>query len=307
MKSRQNQIATSRFSLPASILFALLVCLLGGIYQNSYGLPMAVLALSTFLMVEFNNQHALLRIYSRMVSCGFLWLSCICVPLLNNWQDAFFQTSFIAYLLTIFHAYQDRKAVRITYLGFLFIGIASLFYIQILFLLPLLWLIHTTNVLAMSFKSFLASILGVITPYWFWGAYLLYQQSPQVLWYHCNSLFVFQPISEAGHFTVYQTVTWTFTLVLYIIGTLHFWRDRLNDKIRTRMIYNALIVLNVVLFVLLILQPHLFAPLMKLIIVCTSPLIAHFLALSHTRISNITFFTLLFVSLLITAFQLWIH
>ena len=73
MKKRlQDKIAGSRFSLPITALLILAIWIVGGIADNGRYLNLGIFAISTYLMVELNNSNALIRVYSRMVSCTFL-------------------------------------------------------------------------------------------------------------------------------------------------------------------------------------------------------------------------------------------
>ena len=59
------------------------------------------------------------------------------------------------------------------------------------------------------------------------------------------------------------------------------------------------------MFACLLLQPTLYNILTRMLIVFVSPLLAHYLALTHTRITNITFQVLLFMAVLLTIYNLW--
>ena len=74
MKRIQNRVAGSRIALPVTAVYALLVCLINHLVGQSLWLQLLLLAVSTLLMVQLNNINALIRIYSRMVSCSFLVL-----------------------------------------------------------------------------------------------------------------------------------------------------------------------------------------------------------------------------------------
>jgi hypothetical protein len=62
--------------------------------------------------------------------------------------------------------------------------------------------------------------------------------------------------------------------------------------------------MSAVCLLLTALQPQHFDPLMRLAVVCASPLVAHFLTLSSTRITNIAFFVIAAVILAVTVVNL---
>ena len=161
-------------TLSFTAVYAVLVFLASGLVGKNLWFQFACLAVSTYLMVEFNNVNALLRVYSRMISCAFLVLACAANYLFASPSAALVQACFAAFYLIVFNAYQERTASGVTFYAYLFIGVASTVFVQILFFVPLLWILHATNVLSMSWRNFWASVLGLIAPYWFVGAYLVY-------------------------------------------------------------------------------------------------------------------------------------
>ena len=87
--------------------------------------------------------------------------------------------------------------------------------------------------------------------------------------------------------------------ILAITGIIHNIRDRINDKTRTRMLFNTFTLVDIFSIVLIILQPQLYTSLLIAMIITTSPLIAHFIALTETKITNWAF-----MAIVIAAFSL---
>jgi hypothetical protein len=58
--------------------------------------------------------------------------------------------------------------------------------------------------------------------------------------------------------------------------------------------------------VLLAVQPQMYDVLIIMLTIAVSPIIAHFVSLTHTRLSNIFFMVLMAVILLLTGVNLWI-
>ena len=94
-------------------------------------------------------------------------------------------------------------------------------------------------------------------------------------------------------------------LLLTIIGTVHFIRQHHNDKIRIRQLYGFFIWMNLATALMLALQPQHYDFLIRMMFVCTAPVIGHFLALTHTKLTNIAFFLLVIITLVITGYNLW--
>ena len=77
------------------------------------------------------------------------------------------------------------------------------------------------------------------------------------------------------------------------------------DKIRTRMLFGFFIWIDLFSFAFLMLQPQHSDMLIRFIIISTAPLIAHFLALTATRFTNMVFCVLGVLTLFLIGYQLW--
>jgi hypothetical protein len=107
-KFTQNKVAGSRLALPTTIVYAVVVWLLAGLVQGGWWLQFGCFALAVFLMVELNNINALIRIYSRMVSCSFLVLSSMLCFLFPSTPGAITSPLVIGSMVSLFAGYQDK-------------------------------------------------------------------------------------------------------------------------------------------------------------------------------------------------------
>lgn len=256
-------------------------------------------------MMVLNNQNALIRIYSRMVSCAFLALSCAACFLMSDPQGNIMQMFVVAAYLILFQSYQNKEASGTVFYGFLMLGLASLANPHILYFLPLLWLLMATNLLTLSWRTWLASLLGLLTPYWFVCCWLAYQTDFSPLISHFSPLVDFQfPIRyNSLSLGIWQTIA--LLAVCTLTGIIHFMRKSIYDSIRIRLLYGFFIWMDVLAFLLLVLLPQHYDMLLRIIIINTSPLIAHFLTLTSTKITNIAFYVLIGATITVTAYNLW--
>ena len=104
-KRFQNRVAESRMALPVTGLYAVVVCLCCGFWEQQMWLPMVLLALNSFLMLELNNSNALIRVYSRMVSCSYIVLAVMASFLLSSVRDGAFQMFFVTFVYVQLHRY----------------------------------------------------------------------------------------------------------------------------------------------------------------------------------------------------------
>ena len=74
-KRLQNRISESRWTVVATSIMALSVWVIVCINDSLAIVPLLCMLFSTFLMMELNNTNALIRIFSRMVSCSYMALT----------------------------------------------------------------------------------------------------------------------------------------------------------------------------------------------------------------------------------------
>lgn len=299
VKRFQNKIASSRFALPFMTVCALIVCQLWGMLNSRYIVQLLCLALSTYLMAEMNNQNALLRIPSRMVSCSFLMMAMITCSAQRGLYVAITQVLFIACLFILFSAYQDNKARGKMCCAYACIGLASIMWPQALLLVPFLWFCSTVFLLQMSWKNFMASLLGLLLPYWLYAGWKALNGNFGWIVTHFSQIGVWETLSWSSSNFVLDMIVLSFIVVLMLIGTVHFFRRSYLDKLRTRYLYDMFIFLAVVMLIFLAVLPNSHYVVIHLLIVCVSPLIAHFIALTNTRATNLTFILLLVTSIVL--------
>lgn len=301
----QNIVAGSRLTLPVTIVYTIGIWLLCGLLTTNLWLQFACFGITSYLMMVLNNQNALIRIFSRMVSCAFLVLSCAASFLFYDIRGDIMQMLVVAAYLLLFQSYQNRESVGIIYYASLMLGLASLATPHILYFIPILWILMATHLLSLSWRTWLSSLFGLLTPYWFIAAWLVYQHDFSPLVNHLSPLIDFQFPIRYDHLSTSFLMTWGLLAVCFLTGTIHFLRKSSYDSIRIRLLYGFFIWMDLFAFALMCFQPQHANMLLRMIIINTAPLIAHFLALTSTKITNVAFFVLTGVILFITAYNVW--
>lgn len=305
-KRLQNRIAESRFTLPVTTVIALAVWLAGGMIEKQLYVRLALLGVSTYLMVELNNRNTLIRTYSRMVSCSFLLLTTMAAFTFKSAGTFGVQLCMVMVYTILFSCYQDKRSHGKVFYASFFLGIASIFFIQILFFLPFLWLLTATNLMAFSSRTLPASLIGVTAPYWFWAGYDVFTGYTGTFISHITSIAGFAPLCRFDGIDTHLLVTLTFITVLSVVGTIHFLRNSYKDKIRTRMLYEMIITINALTFVFIILQPQHIEQLLGIMMITAGILVAHFITLTRTWITNMAFYIILLSVAAITIYNIWI-
>lgn len=301
MKRLQNKIAESGLLLPSIAMHSVAVWLLAGLATCSWWPQVVCFALSAYLMVELNNAYALLRVRSRMVSSVFMALTCTMTFLFHSLTGGLVQLFTIASLLLLLSTYQNKQSLGRIFYAFLLLGIVSMMSVQTLLLVPLLWVLMGTQLQSLSWRGLMATLIGLATPYWFVCVWFAYQLDFTPLADHFSSIVIFEPLPTAyATLTVGHWLTFILTTVLTVTGVIHFLNNSIDDKIRTRLNYGLFTWLSAACLLFTVIQPQHFDPLMRIAVVCTSPIVAHFLTLTSSRITNIAFFVIAGVTLAVT-------
>ncbi len=306
MKKRiQNKVAESKLSLPVMLIYTTGIWMAGGLIQHQWWIQFGCLMLTTFLMVQMSTINLLIRIFSRMVSCSFLALTCCAVFLFPSLTNSILQLCWVGFLNFLLLTYQDKQATGFTYYAFLLLGIASLVFVQIVYLIPIIWLLMATMTQSLSWRTWGASLLGLLTPYWIGMCWLVWNKDFTPLSDHITQLADYRVPTSDMALNNNQIAFLVLLVVLSVIGIIHYLRQKHNDKIRNRLIYGFIIWIEIATGLFLILQPQHYNYLISIMIIHTAPLIAHFIALTYTKVTNITFYAIALVTFILTCYNLW--
>lgn len=308
MKYLQNQIAESRHTLPTVMVYSAVVWLLAGLLTEGWWIQFLLFVVSVFMLMQLNNVNLLIRIYSRMISVSFVILSCASVFLFPSIAGGFVQFCIIASILSLFNTYQELPVIGWLYYAFLFLSMASLVEVRILLYLPLFWFLMLVTIHVRGWRAVMASVLGVLTPYWGMLAWLLYSQR--------SEFDISQLVSHFGELSVFSTSGFTISdlqrMLMFIVvaalgtvGGVHFLMRHYEDKFRVRQLYYSFIYLALYTVVLMFFIPSQYDMLLRILIVTVSPLIGHYFALTNSKGINIFFLATAGVVLLLTLFNLW--
>lgn len=306
MKRLQNKIAQSRAALPVTAVYALAVWLMLCTSADKSYAELIVFALSAYLMAELNTRNTLIRVYSRMVSCVFLVLGTMTAPDFGKIDILIVQLCYISAYLLLFSCYQEKQAQGRMFYSFACIGIASIIFPQALIFVPVIWILTGTNLMAFSARNFWASLIGLTAPYWFYAGYCALTGN----FNYIDRLFQVQELWDMSQYllpirlSIDTAVSLGFIVFATAIGAIHFLRNSYMDKIRTRMIYEFFIIISIFIAILIVLQPQHTEMLTALLTINASVLAGHFIALTYTRLTNITFCILVIIALAVTAFNI---
>ena len=304
-KRLQNRIAESKLTLPVALIYAVVIWLLGGLIQGNWWVQFGLFVLAVYIMAQMNNINALIRIYSRMVSCSFLAMSCAACFLFPSLRGGFIQLCYAGTITLLFMTYQDKQGSGLTFYAYTLLGMAAIADIRILYFVPVMWLLTATQLQSLSGRTLSASILGILMPFWVMSCWMVWNNGLSSLPSLVAQWDDFGPLLDFTVLSTSQVATWGLVAIAAITGTIHYIRKHRDDRIRTRLLFGFLIWMDLVTVLFLMLQPQLSDMLTGLAIINTAPLIGHFIALTSTRYTNIYCGILLAATLLLTIYNLW--
>ena len=300
----QIQVATGRFTLPVVILMCLL--LWGTTFQEwSNLMTLIIISFIGYLMIEANTTFTLIRTRSTLPVCIYGWLASSLLFLhpftWSNWVPLVFILS----VYQLFRSYESPSPTYPIYHAFLLIGLGSLALPQFMVFALLLWG-SMIPFRAMNGKSFLASLIGLVTPYWFLFGYAFYFDQMPLFLAPLQEMILFYPI-DYGHLTTSEIASWGTITLLLIISGFHYWQMSYMDKTRTRIYHSFLVIVGLYVTLWSILQPNYMRELMVIELICASFLSGHLFTLTRNRFSGIFFIVTFITIILLTIFNLWMQ
>ncbi len=203
----------------------------------------------------------------------------------------------------LFTSYHNPEATGKAYNAALLIGIGSLLWIHILWFIPLFW-IGMYNFRSLSLRTFLASLLGVSTVYWFLLAWCIWFRDftpftiPFAALFKTNFLF-FTEISIA------EWIGLGGVILLTAVSTVNIVTHEYEDVLRTRQFLYFLITMTVWAFALYLLYAQASEEFMETACIPMSILIAHFFTVVRNKIAFWTFYSTIALYIALLFLRIW--
>lgn len=300
----QIQVATGRFTLPVVILVCLL--LWGVTFQEWKDcICLTITAFIGYLMIETNTAFSMIRTRTTMPVCIFWMLSASLFFFRPFEWENLVPLAFLLSAYQLFQSYESGLPAIPIYHAFFFLSLGSLCFPPLLYLTPLFWgsMVPFRSV---SGKSLLASLLGIITPYWFlFGYSFIFDQMPLFL-STLKEMIRFYPI-EYGHLTISEIASWSIITLLMIISGFHYWQISYMDKTRTRFNHSFLVIVGLCVTLWIFLQPIYLHELIVIQLICAAFLSGHLFTLTRNRFSGIFFIVTCISIILLTIYNLWMQ
>jgi len=248
---------------------------------------------STLLLQYISSEFRLIRVRSFFPFFLFCIFSATVIPVIP------FDGSSIACLLFCWSCFRlfcalDGSVNRAVFDASVLLTMASLFQSKIIYLLVIFWL--AMGILQIfSFKSFCASIVGMISVYWVIGGLSFLMDDYHFIMTYSEGLISFEFV-DFNSFSPVEIVYTSFLGLLMISAMVSFWPRQNLDKLRTRNYLNSVLLLWFSLLALWLFSGNGFGILL-LLLSLSSLMAAHFFSLIDIRYSRVLFILFIILSI----------
>lgn len=321
----------SKVALPFAVVLALLLWRLTNNPDILAITTLIVCALTAVLWIAIDKKYALIRVRSQSISTLYAFLAATLLFPRIAWSDAAAALCLCAAYYFLFGAYQQPRAVGHVFHAFLCLSLGSLFFTPLILFAPCLIFYVAHHARALSWRTWWAAVVGLVTPYWFKAAWIAYNGGfawvadacrqigdlpPSLRFdFHAIVACIPHPLPAFGlqpiDYNVLLHADWTALtalglMVLFtVIAAIHYRRTSFNDKIRTRIFLYMLIWQNYFILAFILLQPTALIPLFAVMVMNSAPLLAHHYALGRGRPIDIAFLILFLSCLTLYAYGLF--
>lgn len=306
----QNKVAASSLTLPVATVLATLGWLAGGGLGDMRRLAAWLLSLGmVYLLEEMNNRNSLIRVRTRMTAAIYI-IMCGCCGFLQTFHAGLLVAPAVlgaCYLL--FCTYQQYQPVVGTFYLFVSLGLGVLIYPRLIGLVPLFFFCMAAYLRTFTFRTGKAGWLGLLLPFWFVFAVTYYRQESDFwirMWDSLSSVRL-PELADYAALTIGQRVAWGGLSLFSLIAVIRYLHTNYNDKIRTRMFFYVIILLNLFVQLYVVFFPQDFSTLFGLLAACSAPLLAHLYALTRTRFIAIVFVCMIGWLVSLSFLALWIR
>ena len=274
----RKNITTSIATLPICIVIACILWLFPSFKSLEGWISLGITVGMSYIFAEWNNRTVLLRVRSRMVSSTFVMLMAF-TPFLHSLS--YDMIAAVALLLTYYslsHTYQDLNSQGLSFYAYLSLGIGTTVLPGMWWMVLVFFVMQIILLRSVTWRSLLANLMALLLPYWTLLAYTFVRTS-DVFYYDWAAVVHFSS-DGFGQISQDRRITLYIVLILSFFSSFHFLRNYFSDKIRVRMVFYIIILQEIVLTLLIFFQPAHFDAYMRLLLVNSAPLLAHYYTLA---------------------------
>jgi len=256
-----------------------------------YAIGLIFMLLTAYIIQRISDIQMLIRERTKLVFLIFILLTSTNSGLFPFKDVTVVSLCLVFMVNELFNTYQTPEATGRLFNAGVLIGVAGLFMPQALWFLPLLW-IGMYQLMSLSYRSFFASLTGVLIIYWLVIAWCVWAHDFSIFTMLVARLADFEFLSVLKSFRYYQT---GFIGVLLLMMTASFYikSDAINNRVRVRQMLSFLLNMSVWSLVLLCLYGKDTDSFNAIFYIPASVLIAYFFESMRNRFRFIIYYFVL--------------
>lgn len=256
-----------------------------------------------FIIIRFNDKYAFINTRTFLHVFIYLLLVTTLISIQGNYP-AYFATLFDVLAIFIFYGnYEKHQNSEASFLGFLLWGISTIFIPEYILLIPSIW-IGQYIFKSLSFRSFIASLLGFATPFILIYGYLYIVTG--VLSYYPDFIFIFRNLSVPDFIqNIGVSIYSAFIIILMGFIAVGIFGLSNRESIKTRKIIHFLLILGFSLLLVMFFYSNNLVSFLPLFGFLISLLGGYVFTLKKANAYSIVFYVFCFVSLLFAIYQIY--
>lgn len=262
-----------------------------------------LLLLTAFVMQRISDVEMLIRERTRLPFMLFVLFISANAGLLPLKEVMVVLLCLVFMIYELFKSYQQPEATGTLFNAGLFIGFAALFMPQVLWFVPLLW-VGMYQFRSLSFRSLMASLVGVLMVYWFALAWCTWKHDFTLFTSLFASLGNFKILGFATTFQHYQMGVVGIILIL-IMALFHVKMDAFSNSVRVRQMLFFLLNMSIWTLFLMCLYGGEMDSFLAILCLPGSVLIAYFLENIRGHFRFVLYFFILVFCLVSFALRVW--
>ena len=259
----------------------------------SKALSFLVMIFAAFYLLTINSKHIVIK--QRTYLPAFFYILLVsCFISIQRINPAVFAGLFIVFAIDhVFSIYHKENALDNIFRAGFFIGLASIFYVPaVLYLLALL--LSIMSIRTFNVREWIASLFGVITPWFFFSLYEFLVYGDFKLAYKSININLFTPVNQDNEgFLIY--IFYAYCIVLFLVTGFYLLKTLPTQKISVRKFHGAFFWMNLVSASIFVLIPTVSFELAYIAAVPLTFQFAHYFTTSKRRFWPEFLFLLLIV------------
>ncbi len=304
-----STLISGRFAIIGTVILSLLLTLtlfytlpvdnnlLFGFLDGRFSILInwGIVTVTATLIVMLNNQYQIIRERTKLTFFFPIFFSTCTLIGLLPYTYSLAGLCIVAAIFPLFFSYQKENATVDTFNSAILFSIASLLNIHLLLCIPLFyWGFYQFR--SLNWKTFFASLLGFMAPYWVIIGYYLVIGKSELVSFPADSFIT--DFHHSTDFTWHVAILLIITLTSSIIAFIQILTNSYHCKIQARIFLQFTVWLQIICLLLTYLYPKESLLYIYLFFLSATPLLAHLFTLVHNWFVSLLFYLLLTIYLL---------